>query len=655
MADPRSARQVGFPTEPDRLALCQTVESRVHAGAGPDRRILRCIHQHPAVEPLQHEAPLFAAVVLPRAVADRGVGPQAFVRLGVESQLAQMGPAEPDQIPVPAQRAPQPAVADVRQRLGDLDQLTVCRLDLGHDVERPLAAPAGKVQAVVEQPGAATVAPGGELADDSVLGSPRAERHFPHDQRVVREPLPQQRLEAGPIGDVRGLGGAGRRPVAASRRGEKAGRYVLVEVACQEGRVEGPKVETRLRDERQRAPAPRRAAAALLVQLRDGRVIRPATQKEAPQPVQGVAGRRRLPRKLPEPAVVRHESDAIAEEVHPEDGLPPVSRLPRALVEGAEPVRAGCRESDDGPCRLIHGYRVDAPVEIGRGSHLDTSLEERGHEVVVLRDPGGRVAGEQGRAMYRRAQSPRMRLAHEDLGDALALRVTERQPLDAVEEVVVLGDQARPAGGVADRETGDEMERLGPAVTGQSKQLPGGADVGGAECAVGSDLVDVGRGVIDGVDGRSQRRPDIGGEHERRLRQVPGHRLGPAAERVVPEAVTLEVPPNALLRFAVRSPVPNETQYLGVGLGQERPEQVRAEKAGGAGEQEARPAAARRAERRQGGCQTAARRRPASGLARGRYRVPTRAARVVQHADQHIEARVAGQVVGQQPVERILE
>lgn len=102
--------------------------------------------------------------------------------------------------------------------------------------------------------------------------------------------------------------------------------------------------------------------------------------------MRGVVSRCCLLRKLLEPAVVRHESNRIAEEVHPEDGLPPVSRLPRALVEGADPVGAGCRETDDGPCRLTDGHRVDAPVEIGRGSHLDASLEERGHDVVVLRD-----------------------------------------------------------------------------------------------------------------------------------------------------------------------------------------------------------------------------------------------------------------------------
>ena len=112
------------------------------------------------------------------------------------------------------------------------------------------------------------------------------------------------------------------------------------------------------------------------------------------------------------------------------------------------------------------------------------------------------------------------------------------------------------------------------AVTGQSKQLPGGDDVGGAESAVGRDPVDVGRGVVDGVDGRFQRRPHVGGEPERRLRQVPGHRMDPAVEGVVPEAVTLEAAPNAPLRFAVRSPVPHETQDLRVGLGQQRPEQV---------------------------------------------------------------------------------
>ena len=333
--------------------------------------------------------------------------------------------------------------------------------------------------------------------------------------------------------------------MAVWRRRKKAGRHVLVEVALQEGRVERPKVETRCRDERQRAPAPRRAAAALLVPFRDGRIIRPPPQKEASQPVQGVVGRCCLPRKLLEPAVVRHESNRIAEEVHPEDGLPPVPRLPRALVEGADPVGVGCRETDDGPCRLIDGHRVDAPVEIGRGSHLDASLEERGHEVVVLRDAGSRVAREQCRAMYRRAQSARLRLAHQNLGDALALRITERQPLDAVEEVVVLGDEARPAEGVADREAGDEMERLGPAVTGQSKQLPGGDDVGGAECAVRRHPVDVGRGVVDGVDGRSQRCAYICGEPECRLRQVPGHRIDPAVEGVVPEAVPLEASPNA--------------------------------------------------------------------------------------------------------------
>ena len=126
-----------------------------------------------------------------------------------------------------AQCAPQPAVGDVRHRLGDLHQRMVRRLDLGSDVERPLASPAGKVQAVVEQPGAAPVAPGGGLADDAVLGVPRAERHVRHDQRVVRELSPQQRLETGPIGDARRHGSAGRRPVAVSRRRKKAATYSL--------------------------------------------------------------------------------------------------------------------------------------------------------------------------------------------------------------------------------------------------------------------------------------------------------------------------------------------------------------------------------------------------------------------------------------------
>ena len=171
MADPRSPREVGLPSGPDRVDLRQTVERRVHAGAAsrpPDPP------SHPSAPGLRAapaRSPTLRGCGPATCRGRRGVAPQAFVRLGVEGQLAQMGATEPDQVPVSAHRAPQPAVADVRHRLGDLDQLAVRRLDLGHDVERPLAVPAGKLQAVVEQPAAAPVAPGGELADDAVLGS----------------------------------------------------------------------------------------------------------------------------------------------------------------------------------------------------------------------------------------------------------------------------------------------------------------------------------------------------------------------------------------------------------------------------------------------------------------------------------------------------
>ena len=120
----------------------------------------------------------------------------------------------------------------------------------------------------------------------------------------------------------------------------------------------------------------------------------------------------------------------------------------------------------------------------------------------MLRDAGGRIAGEQGRPMYRDVQPARLRLTHQSLGDALALRVPERQPLDARQQVVVLGNEAPLTGGVADRETRDEVECLRPALAGQPDQLPCRDDVGGAEGAVRGDPVDVGRGVVDGVDGR---------------------------------------------------------------------------------------------------------------------------------------------------------
>ena len=52
-------------------------------------------------------------------------------------------------------------------------------------------------------------------------------------------------------------------------------------------------------------------------------------------------------------------------------------------------------------------------------------------------------------------------------------------------------------------------------------ETAGGDDVAGAECAVRRHPLDVGRGVVEGVDGRAQRCPYIRGEPECRLRQVP--------------------------------------------------------------------------------------------------------------------------------------
>ena len=118
--------------------------------------------------------------------------------------------------------------------------------------------------------------------------------------------------------------------------------------------------------------------------------------------------------------------------------------------------------------------------------------------------------------------------------------------------------------------------------------------------------------------------------------------MDPAVEGVVPETVALEVPPNAPLRFAVRSPVPNETQDLDVGLGQQRPEQVCAQKAGGAGKQDAPrgwrvPWSGGRAD---------VERQHAVGAHQGTLVVgigfPRAPLAILQDADQRIEARVAG-------------
>ena len=173
--------------------------------------------------------------------------------------------------------------------------------------------------------------------------------------------------------------------------------------------------------------------------------------------------------------------------------------------------------------------------------------------------------------MDRRAQAARLRLARQGLCDALAPGVPQREPLDAVEEVVVFGDEAPPADGMADREARDEVERLRPVLTGQSEQLSGRADVGGAEGAVGGDPVDVGPGVVDGVDGRPDHRARVRGQAQVRLREVPGHGVDSAAAGGGREAVPFEAATDAPLRSVAGSVVPHEAQDLGIGLGEQRP------------------------------------------------------------------------------------
>ena len=173
------------------------------------------------------------------------------------------------------------------------------------------------------------------------------------------------------------------------------------------------------------------AAVVFLGLLRNAAAVTPSG-KEAAKTIEGMVFGQRLAHQARYPCRVRLELNRISEEVCPQDALTPVTRPGVTEVKRLEPGADRLTQLHDRPGRRVYRYGVEYPVQIGRRAHLDAAFEKRCREIVDVRRAGVRVSGQQGRAKNLGRQPARGGLTHERFCDALALRISERQPVHSV-------------------------------------------------------------------------------------------------------------------------------------------------------------------------------------------------------------------------------
>src|SRR5688500_17246124 len=115
-----------------------------------------------------------------------------------------------------------------------------------------------------------------------------------------------------------------------------------------------------------RPPALDAAVHALLVVFRSGAAMKTACE-ESTQEIEGVIVADRLALEPFEPPFVRLETNAIAEEIRPQNAPPPVPRTRMAQVKRLQLRSARPAHGGDGFGGRVHRHRVERPVEIRSG------------------------------------------------------------------------------------------------------------------------------------------------------------------------------------------------------------------------------------------------------------------------------------------------
>jgi len=152
---------------------------------------------------------------------------------------------------------------------------------------------------------------------------------------------------------------------------------------------------------------------------------------------------------------------------------------------------------DPGLGLVIDWDAVHRPVEIRRRAHFDAASKKTRKQVISVRDPGCRVAGNECRSGNCGAAAPLGRLSHQRLRDTFALRVAEVQSSQVGEWVIALQCFTRGARGIANGKARKKVKRFCRTGAGETKQFTRANDVHISQILVWSHPIDCCSCVID--------------------------------------------------------------------------------------------------------------------------------------------------------------
>lgn len=247
----------------------------------------------------------------------------------------------------------------------------------------------------------------------------------------------------------------------------------------------------------------------------------------------------------------------------------------------------GLRVEDDrgrDPADPVHRGQVEELERRHRPEPGDRA-DQSGAEVGRVVDAGAGVAADRARPQEGHGQAVLPGPPQHGLGRPLRLVVAREQPVDVRDRVVLA--HLLDADLVEHRDRGDVVQRLGSSGHRQLRQQQRAEHIGLPQRGVAAQEVDGGRDIDDRVDVPGQLLPALLGQAQPRLPDVGREHGHPAAHLEGPRLVVAgQGLGEALLGGRVVGRA-HQADHVGVARAQQVQQQVAAEEAGGAGEQDA--------------------------------------------------------------------
>ena len=108
-----------------------------------------------------------------------------------------------------------------------------------------------------------------------------------------------------------------------------------------------------------------------------------------------------------QPFLIGRQLDVITIKIHPQHQLAPMPRARIGEMKYADvlSVMPADGEADHGFGSEVHGNRIELPIEVGGGRHLDATFDQSGNEIRSVRNASTAVSTKESRSEYRGRQA----------------------------------------------------------------------------------------------------------------------------------------------------------------------------------------------------------------------------------------------------------